>query len=1461
MSRLTTELTFDHINDFFKLGVKNPRMPDTLAKSSTGGWGRCQPREVSEAADAAQVPSYRRNPQDAYHQQEYVQQYQKQWEEERLQDHGGGAAGGDIGARSIHTSLSDLESMTESDVFSLPNDIPAELASRVYHNYNFDHTYNPALPITEFSEQVVNTIEAHSVAIIQGPTGSGKTTQVPQYILDYYAIQDKHCNIIVTQPRRIAAISIARRVCEERRWQLGSLVGYQVGMDRCVSDDTRLTFVTTGVLLQRLVNSRTMNKYTHIILDEVHERDQEMDFALLVTRKLQRSNSRHVKIILMSATFDTSMFAHYFAMPIAGKLEDAPVVNIEGRIYDVQEHYVEDISHLGPYIESENGDAAVTSEAYDLARALIVQFDELEVAEQGDHEKSGRAKHRGTVLVFLPGLAEINQLDQLLASVGPTHRLWVLPLHSTITTQEQARAFVKAQDGFRKVILATNIAESSITVPDIKYVIDFMLTKCMVCDPETNYQSLKLHWASKANAIQRKGRAGRVSSGKVYRLVTREFYEDCIQDYGIPEMRRCPLERLILQVKMLDLGEPRAILALALEPPNLDNITRTVLLLKEVGALSTTTGGVISPSDSDGDLTFVGRVLANLPVDIRIGKVLLLGHVFDCLKECLIIGASLSLKSFFARPYKDPLKAYGAKLDWANNSFSDCIAILNAFTQWDNLRQTKGFLRAGMNERKWGEKHMIQINRIREVMDVIKELSDRLAKFNIQLPRGKHKKPSQSDHGEDRLILKIVLAGAFYPNYFSCEQPDEAQALKQLSGKDPCTTVMVSNLPPHSYLYKAEIASLFEQCGKGKQLYFEESKAFIEFERPHTMTTTESSSILNAVYMAVKMRLLRLPMTIQMYEVDEADVKVVEEAKELASQSSRQLRTNRLSASVDTSAPRQVPLPPAKKNWIDVFVTEVVDGNRFWAHYADQETFKQLDNIMRQTNGPSIEKIPLDELPKAGVYCLAPFVDEENDRKYYRARIEAVQTNGPKVRVFYLDYGNLGEVDRQELRKMAKSLLEIPFQAFECVLCEIKPFYHLPNNQWLPVATQRLAELACNRIMTAKVFSVVSGTLRVDLYDCSKEPSLHINQILVREEVADRAEEPYVSKLNNLQRQEEADYKFADSGWVEVPRATQLGTREQRARPRGKASLRGPNSPYEISFGSMTRVGRLRSTKVERDSVNSVALSNAPEEKYEKMMVAAHVGLNHAGNTLLARDTTLMPNIPDLPALICILFAPVMELRRDKKNTRLTGALCGLGYDPETKGAVLPDHDIEVTFDTLITSKDIATINAIRLAMNLAIGSQNAIASWGSSASNQLQTQARNVLLKLVKKKREPAEPVHFGRAYLWQQVDPSEILYTEDEVDTPGYPKLYEFHNSVSLQNPRYDPEEDLRDLREQKGHLDHLHSLANRSTVLFDKPAHCWLCETVFYSPRDLLFHLNTQTHMDEEHKLIQEYETCCR
>lgn len=221
-----------------------------------------------------------------------------------------------------------------------------EQAVMVYSNYSFDVEYDHKLPIFRYREEIVDTVESNQVTVIHGSTGSGKTTQVAQFLLDRHARLNKYCNIIVTQPRRIAAISVARRVCDERGWRLGSLCGYQVGMDKCANEDTRLLYVTTGVLLEMLVNKGHMRDFTHVVLDEVHERDQDSDFCLLVVKMLLRRNSRDVKVVLMSATAESEKFARYFAVPIRDELAPAPIFNVQGRAYQIQEYYLEDLKQL-----------------------------------------------------------------------------------------------------------------------------------------------------------------------------------------------------------------------------------------------------------------------------------------------------------------------------------------------------------------------------------------------------------------------------------------------------------------------------------------------------------------------------------------------------------------------------------------------------------------------------------------------------------------------------------------------------------------------------------------------------------------------------------------------------------------------------------------------------------------------------------------------------------------------------------------------------------------------------------------------------------------------------------------------------------------------------------------------------------------------------------------------------------
>uniref|UniRef100_A0A3B4A746 ATP-dependent RNA helicase TDRD9 n=1 Tax=Periophthalmus magnuspinnatus TaxID=409849 RepID=A0A3B4A746_9GOBI len=650
----------------------------------------------------------------------------------------------------------------------------------------------PSLPITKNRQKLISLIENNSVVIIRGATGSGKTTQVPQYILDHYNKKSAPCNIVVTQPRKIGATSIARWVASERKCALGSLVGYQVGLKKMATEHTSLIYMTTGVLLQKLVRAKCLTEYTHIFVDEVHERTEEMDFLLLILRKLLHSNSRYVKIILMSATINCGQFAEYFSTSVRGKINPAYVFEVEGAPYTIDEFYLEDLQHLFPYRTKlpQPDDPFISVDMYNIAVSLIQSFDEVEGKDCRE-----TSSERGSVLVFLPGLHEICYMQEALSKF--VHKLQVYPLHSTVTLEEQNGVFLPPVPGYRKVILSTNIAESSVTVPDVKY-IDFCLARHLVCDPDTNYQSLQLTWASKINSSQRK-RAGRVSKGFCYRLVTRDFWKNEIPDYMIPEMLLAPLGTILLKVKLLDMGDPCSVLSTALSPPNHDDIVKTVLQLKE-----------------DGELTFLGRVLAHLPVDLYLGKMIVLGHVFGCLEECLII-ASQSMKSFFAIPSMQQLAGH-SKLSFARGTPSDSIAFVNAFKAWYSSKK-KGQLRHPKDELDWGKENFIQIKRIREqVAELFEDLKTRVSQFNMHIPESSQPLDYTSTH-QQKFILEVVIAGAYYPNYFVQGEVDEYLASRE-----------VRNLPPYSFLYYKQLQSLFRLCGLVKAISFDNSSVSVDFQ-------------------------------------------------------------------------------------------------------------------------------------------------------------------------------------------------------------------------------------------------------------------------------------------------------------------------------------------------------------------------------------------------------------------------------------------------------------------------------------------------------------------------------------------------------------------------------------------------------------------------------------------------------
>ncbi|XP_073097873.1 ATP-dependent RNA helicase TDRD9 isoform X6 [Manis javanica] len=1281
------KLTVDQINDWFTIGktvTDVELLGSPPAFPAEAAWDEAQRRDAAASAApslAPARPASGRPPSQESSEMGYIDKYRK-LEAEELDMYGSDESTRGPGPR--------LPLAKSSNVTCIP-----------------EPTYRyPDLPINRCKEEVISLIESNSVVIIHGATGSGKSTQLPQYLLDHCMQRSAHCNIVVTQPRKIGASSIARWISKERSWTLGGLVGYQVGLEKIATEDTKLIYMTTGVLLQKIVSAKSLMEFTHIFIDEVHERTEEMDFLLLVVRRLLRTNSRFVKVVLMSATINCKEFADYFAAPVQNKVNPAYVYEVEGRPHSIEEYYLDDLEHihgskLSPHLPEE---PVITKDVYEVAVSLIQMFDDLDVQDSGNKTRLGAqpVSERSSVLAFLPGLGEINHMHELLTNMVHK-RLQVYPLHSSVTLEEQNNVFLSPVPGYRKIILSTNITESSITVPDVKYVIDFCLTRTLVCDEDTNYQSLRLTWASKTSCNQRKGRAGRVSKGYCYRLIHKDFWDNSIPDHIVPEMLRCPLGSTILKVKLLDMGEPRALLATALSPPSLSDIERTILLLKEVGALAVS-GQREDENPHDGELTFLGRVLAQLPVNQQLGKLVVLGHVFGCLEECLIIASALSLKNFFVMPLRQHLDGYRNKVNFSGSSESDCIALIEAFRAWQACRQ-RGELRHPKDELDWGRLNYIQIKRIREVAELYEDLKNRISQFNMYVGSQQPVTDQEYKH-KQRFILQVVLAGAFYPNYFMFGQPDEEMAVRELAGKDPKTTIVLKHIPPYGFLYYKQLQSCFRQCGQVKSIVFDGAKAFVEFSR----SPTERLKTLPAVYMATKMSQLKVPLELRVHSAEEIEGKVLRGAVS-------KLRNTRVNVDFQkqTVGPMQVSFNPVDRSrttaelLLTVDVTEVVEVGHFWGYRIDKRNSEILKKLTAEIN--RLELVPLTIHPHPDLVCLAPFADFDKE-SYFRAQV--LYVSGNFAEVFFVDYGNRAHVHLDVLMELPCQFLDLPFQQSHEVLKSI-----------ISKSVENMTDM-----------SVLSP---------GKDDEKLLIQVL-----------------------------------LESFSSNKLGT------PTCKAILHGPFNPYELKCHSLTRISKFRCVWIEKESINSVVVSDTPAELHQSMLVAASLSVNATGTTLLLRETSLMPHIPGLPALLSMLFTPVMELRVDRDGKCYTGVLCGLGWNPMTGAPILPEHDIELAFDVQFSVEDVVEINILRATINkLVCDRPNGSKYLGPEGITQLQDNARQKLLGLFchMKPRERIVPKWHEKPYEWNQVDPKLVMEPTDREGSRGKSTaLYQLHKPIVL-------------------------------------------------------------------------------
>ncbi|XP_034949618.1 LOW QUALITY PROTEIN: probable ATP-dependent RNA helicase spindle-E [Chelonus insularis] len=1132
-----------------------------------------------------------------------------------------------------------------------PQSFMEEEQEKIYRTYNKVYQPNSNLTIKTVHSDIIDSITTEPVTIIQGPTGCGKTTQVPQIIWDYYHKKKLFCNIIVTQPRRIAAISIAGRVATELKCPLGSLVGYKVGLSSRTSSDTRITYCTTGVLLQKLILAKNLNEFSHIIIDEIHERDQDMDFLLLVLRKLLYLNSHNVKIILMSATFQVDKFAKYFASYVGQSLTPARVIDVTKRnFYNVNEYYLCELLTLGKLPSVEPKEPNISSEMIDFARRLIVVMDNIDMSADDSEQNDARP----SILVFLPGIHEIEEMHNALSDQKNEPLKWdIVVLHSSITNDEQQQIFRPTPEGYRRIILSTNIAESSLTVPDVKYVIDFCLTKLLTYDPVTNYQTLELTWASKANCQQRAGRTGRVMDGRVYRLIPKSMYRD-LPEENPPEIVKAPLANVVLRTKLLDMGSPQALLALALDPPDLSNLERTILTLKEAG-------GLLHNSEDrfDGEITDLGRVMAALPMDIHISKMIVLGHVFSVLTESVIIGASMAVKNMFSTPFKHKLDAYNTKLLWAQNNFSDGLAFLHAYNVWKREKSSSR-IKNDAQEKNWARMKCLQIRVLREIEALIQETNGRLNLLGINETVGSNK--IVYEEKEKSFILKVVFAGAFYPQYFVTKSTtDEITKIKMLGGLDPLNTVYLQGWPTQQpgILYARRFQKLFDKCADQEKIqvkFDNTSRVYIQFERDNNGKGLSDNPGVpsRSVYRALKLRKVQKKMAIPVMSVDAA-MQRAEKLKlntKISTHLLRSIEEKIENLSVKTIAPN---LPGLDVTKIPLKLTYYVDPGYFWARVDNKETTDYEIKIKNCIQYMEFEKF--DKSPEVGALVLAPMtMNDKTD--FHRAVIKSISITDKKnilVQVFFVDYGMVKEIQLCDLRRLPKNnvLTEIPALAFECVLALIKPYVQNTSSAvWTPEAKKLFKHIIDTEAteLYGYVYSVVNSIVRLTLF-CATEydKKININELLVDKEFAIPKEEDYLSKYNHELRKNVYQFSEDEKRYHEYRQFYSIESYPE-APDDNECShsvfLNGPHSPLEVHIVNLTNTSLGRKVTIAEESVNSIILESNLVDPSDTLVVAGSVSQGAISKNLHLRNTTLMPGIPGLIPLIALIFAPQIELRR-----------------------------------------------------------------------------------------------------------------------------------------------------------------------------------------------------------------------
>jgi len=530
-----------------------------------------------------------------------------------------------------------------------------------------------SLPIFRLKSQLLDAMSTHQVLIVVGETGSGKTTQMTQYMSELGFT--KRGIVGCTQPRRVAAVSVAKRVAEEYGARLGEEVGYSIRFDQCTSPETVIKYMTDGMLMREYLADHRLTRYSALMLDEAHERTIHTDVLFgLLKGLLQRRKDLH--LIITSATLDAAKFSDYFF--------ECPIFTIPGRTFPVEILYTR---------EAET----------DYLDASLITVQQIHIKEPP-----------GDILLFLTGQEEIDTACEILhdrmKKLGrQVPELHILPVYGALPSEMQTRIFEPAPVGTRKCVIATNIAEASLTIDGIHYVVDPGFCKQNIHNPKTGMDNLVVVPISQASANQRAGRGGRTGPGKCYRLYTEMAYQNEMQASPIPEIQRSNLGNVVLSMKAMQIDD--LVGFDFMDPPPVQTLVSAMDLLYALGAL-----------DDDGMLTRLGRKMAEFPLEPRLAKMLIMSVTLKCSEEILTVASMLSVDNVFYRPKDKQAQADTAKAKFFQPE-GDQITLLMVYEGWKN----SGF------SNQWCFEHYIQARTMSRVEDIRRQLVGILDRYKMDV--------------------------------------------------------------------------------------------------------------------------------------------------------------------------------------------------------------------------------------------------------------------------------------------------------------------------------------------------------------------------------------------------------------------------------------------------------------------------------------------------------------------------------------------------------------------------------------------------------------------------------------------------------------------------------------------------------------------------------------------------------